>query len=83
MKVTHHFFREVGPSAIELPEGFTCAHVTSVSGTITAYATEEPSEQYFIAEGETLPFWKIHMPYRAVTIETPALAESKGWYITA
>jgi len=82
MKATHYFFREVGLSTIELPEGFTCAHVTSVSGTITVYQTDKPTEQYFIAEGETLPFWKIDDPYKAVTIVTPADAECKGWYIT-
>lgn len=81
MKATHYFFREVGASVRELPEGFTCAHITSVSGTITVYATDNPTEQYFIAEGETLPFWKIELPYKEITIETPAQAESKGWYI--
>jgi len=78
MKATHYFFHEIG-STIQLPEGFTCAHITSVSGTLTVYA--EDGVQYFVEEGETLPFWKIGMPYKAVTIVTPALAESKGWYI--
>ena len=87
MKITHHFFHEVG-STIELPEGFTCAHVTSVSGTLTVYASDPDhvtglQVQYFVAAGETLPFWKVDMPYKAVTIVTPALAESKGWYIVA
>ena len=81
-KATHHFFNETG-STFEIPEGFTCAHITSVSGTLTVYPSDPDGTgvQYFVAEGETLPFWKIGMPYKAITIVTPAQAESKGWYI--
>jgi len=87
MKATHHFFYETGPSTVYFPENFTCAHVTSVSGTLTIYASDLDEDgnqvQYFLAEGETLPFWKLEMPYKAITIVIPDQAIGKGWYIHA
>jgi len=39
--------------------------------------------QYFLPDGETLPFWKLEMPYRGITIVIPAQASCRGWYIKA
>lgn len=84
IKATHTFFAEDGPFIYEIPEGFTCAHITAMNGTLTIQAVDDPDAvMYFLPDGETLPFWKIEMPYRAVRISTEGQASCRGWYIVA
>jgi hypothetical protein len=83
MKATHYFFAEAGPFTFDIPENFTCAHVTAIDGTLTIQALDGPTTavMYFLPDGETLPFWKIESPYRAVRISTTEQASCRGWYI--
>jgi len=85
IKATHYFFAEDGPFVYEIPEGFTCAHITAMSGTLTIQALDGDTalKMYFLPDGETLPFWKIELPYRAIKITVPAQASCRGWYIVA
>jgi len=84
IKATHTFFAEAGPVTYEIPEGFTCAHITAISGTLTIQAVDDPDAvMYFLPEDETLPFWKLDLPYRAIRITVPAQASCRGWYIIA
>lgn len=85
IKATHTFFAETGPFTFDIPEGFTCAHVTAIDGTLTVQALDGDAAgvMYFLPDGETLPFWKIDLPYRAVRISTEGQASCRGWYIVA
>jgi len=85
IKATHTFFAEDGPTTYDIPEGFTCAHVTAMNGTLTIQALDGDAAgvMYFLPEGETLPFWKIELPYRAIRITIPEQTSCRGWYIIA